>query len=282
MAARNLEPHPFISSSNSMPRRRRRCRRLTRFEKILLAAVAILATALALVLFPGPHDRVGFAGSGDDSADDTLGSAVQTPVPQSTTSTLPAGRLGGRTIIVDAGHGGSDRGCTGDSGRVEKEVNLEIAQRLREHLEHEGVSVIMTRETDDALAPTKEADMAQRVRIIEESDADAFISIHQNQFPEDSTVAGPQVFYAYQGTEGKKLATAIQETLNAHLEPASPRMALDVPYDLLQPGDQPSCTVECGFFSNPDEEELLQTAEYQERLADAIVDGICLYFGRCE
>ena len=93
-------------------------------------------------------------------------------------------------------------------------------------------------------------------------------------------MSGPQVFYAYQGTLGKKLAVAIQDVLNATLDVASPRMALNVPYDLLTPGTQASCTVECGFFSNPEEEALLQTPEYQDRLVEAIVHGVKLYFKR--
>lgn len=188
--------------------------------------------------------------------------------------------LTGKKIIIDAGHGGFDVGCTGVDGREEKEVNLEIAQRLQQKLQGEGVMTIMTRTTDDALAPSKEEDMDLRKKIITDSNADAFVSIHQNMFEEDSSKAGPQVFYAYHGTAGKNLALAVQDMLNYTLDVAEPRMALDVPYDVLIPGSQPSCTVECGFFSNPEEEAKLQTEEYQKELVDAIVDGIKLYYKR--
>lgn len=256
-------------------------RRLTRFEKILLVCAAGLGVALIFAI-----SAIGAA-----PAEAEASGAVQTVTPTKDAEASPAATvdlnvagvsLAGKRIIVDAGHGGSDAGCTGVDGRLEKEVNLEIAERLKSALEAEGVEVIMTRETDDAIAPTKEEDMAERVRIIETSNADAFVSIHQNEYEGDDarTMTGPQVFYAYQGTKGKKLAVAIQDMLNGTLEVDSPRMALDVPYDLLKPGTQPSCTVECGFFSNPEEEQLLQTEEYQEQLAGIITDGIKLYFKR--
>ena len=187
--------------------------------------------------------------------------------------------ISGKTVIVDAGHGGDDVGCIGaTSGRYEKEVNLEIAKRLQALLSQNGAVVIMTRTDDDMIAEDKEADMQERERIIRESGADLFISIHQNEF-ENETAAGPQVFYVEQGSEGKKLATAIQQTMNIELDipEDTARMALPVAYRLLKVGAQPSCTVECGFFSNPEEEALLQTAAYQNRVAQAILDGVRLY-----
>lgn len=190
--------------------------------------------------------------------------------------------LAGKKIIIDAGHGGFDVGCTGVDGRLEKEVNLEIAQKLQDRLQAEGVLTIMTRTTDDALAPSKEEDMDLRKKIITDSNADAFVSIHQNMYEEDASKAGPQVFYAYHGTAGKNLALAVQDMLNYKLEIAEPRMALDVPYDVLIPGSQPSCTVECGFFSNPEEEAKLQTEEYQNEIVDAIMDGVKLYYKRAD
>lgn len=188
--------------------------------------------------------------------------------------------LTGRKVIIDAGHGGFDAGCTGVDGRLEKEVNLEIAQRVQQKLADEGALTIMTRTTDDALAASKEEDMDLRKRIITDSNADAFVSIHQNMYEEDPSKTGPQVFFAYHGTAGKTLALAVQDMLNYKLQIAEPRMALDVAYDVLIPGSQPSCTVECGFFSNPEEEAKLQTPEYQDELADGIVDGIKLYYKR--
>lgn len=251
-------------------------RRLTRFEKILILTIAGLAvtlTTVLIVLHPGSPTPESDGAREEPASEDT------SPTPEPTVDLDVSGvSLSGRKIIVDAGHGGSDKGCTGVDGRLEKEVNLEIAQKVQARLEKEGVEVVMTRETDDAIAPTKEEDMALREQIILTENADAFLSIHQNEYADDSSMSGPQVFYAFQGTQGKKLAVAIQTMLNSNLDLASPRMALNVPYDLLIPGTQPSCTVECGFFSNPEEEALLQTEDYQNKLAGLIVDGIKLYF----
>lgn len=254
-------------------------RRLTRFEKILLGCIACLSAVIVIVLIQ--LNQAPAAEAEDMPMPEE--SAPSEPTPTATIDLNVTGvSLQGKRIIVDAGHGGDDAGCTGVDGRLEKEVNLEIAQRLRDVLEAEGVEVIMTRETDAAIGPTKKEDMDERVRIIETSNADAFISIHQNEYEGDEarTMSGPQVFYAYHGTKGKKLAVAIQDMLNGTLDIDNPRMALDVPYDLLKPGTQPSCTVECGFFSNPEEEALLQTPEHQQKLAEAISDGIKLYFKR--
>lgn len=252
-------------------------RRLTRFEVILICVAACLGVVLIVVL---AGQNMPPAETEEETKPST---APAEPTAEPTVDIDVTGvSLEGKRIIVDAGHGGSDAGCTGVDGRLEKEVNLEIARRLEAELTENGVEVIMTRETDDAIAPTKEEDMAKRINIIETSNADAFISIHQNEYEGDEAEAmsGPQVFYAYQGTEGKKLAVAIQDVLNETLDVSSPRMALDVPYDVLKPGTQPSSLVECGFFSNPEEEALLQTPEHQDRLAEAITHGIKLYFKR--
>lgn len=188
--------------------------------------------------------------------------------------------LDGKKIIVDAGHGGSDVGCIGvETGRYEKEVNLEIAQKLERLLVDNGAEVIMTRTTDDAIAQTKEEDMAQREQIIKTSNADMFVSIHQNEF-ENKEAKGPQVFFVAQGSVGKRLAVAIQERMNGRLDPDGERIALPVAYRLLKVGSQPSCIVECGFFSNPQEEKLLQEDEYQQKVANTILDGIKLYVKR--
>ncbi len=186
--------------------------------------------------------------------------------------------LENNVIIIDAGHGGFDDGTTGVStGRAEKEVNLEIAYKLKEELETEGFEIVMTRETDDAIAETKEEDMAKREQIILDTVPYLFISIHQNFYEGGESAYGPQVFYAYQGTESKKMATSIQEELNTQLQIADPRMALDEPYQLLKVGGNMSVLIECGFFSNPEEEQKLQTDEYQDMIVEATVDGIANY-----
>jgi N-acetylmuramoyl-L-alanine amidase len=193
--------------------------------------------------------------------------------------------LSGYKIVVDPGHGDSDVGTIGVStGRYEKEVNLEISLRLKNALEQAGATVIMTRESDEPiaaedetdLAKRKEADMQERERIIEQANADMYLGIHQNSF-ESAEAAGPQVFYYTGSPEGEKLASCLQNALNEILEPQEPRTVNCGRYRLLKPGNQPSVTIECGFFTNPEEEQKLQTEEYQNRIVEGILKGIYNY-----
>ena len=114
-------------------------------------------------------------------------------------------------VVVDPGHGDTDVGTIGVStGRYEKEVNLEIGLKLKAALEQEGVTVVMTRESDDPVAAAeetdigkrKEADMQKREQIIRDADADMYIGVHQNSF-ENADACGPQIFYYTDSGEGK-------------------------------------------------------------------------------
>ncbi|MDL2236858.1 N-acetylmuramoyl-L-alanine amidase [Christensenellaceae bacterium OttesenSCG-928-K19] len=201
----------------------------------------------------------------------------------------PAGgdikELAGITVIVDPGHGDTDVGTIGVStGRYEKDVNLEISLKLKEALEQKGVNVVMTRQDDNPLGPAdeqdvgerKEADMQKREEIIESANAQLLISIHQNRF-EDESVAGPQVFYLRNEADGREygvqFAHSLQQAINEDLAIENPRKINHGNWRLLKKGNQPSAIVECGFFSNPKEEALLQTEEYQNKLVAAIVRG---------
>ncbi len=191
--------------------------------------------------------------------------------------------LEGKKIILDPGHGrGVSGGTTGVStGAAECDTNLAIAQKLKALLEGQGAAVVMTREAADALNTNWELDMQAREQIILAENADMFVSIHQNEIPGNPEASGPQVFYHKQGSVGKRLAVAIQEMMNAQLEPEQARMALDnEKLRILKTGTQPSCIVECGFMSNAEEDELLQTDEYQQKVAQSICDGVKLYVKR--
>ena len=189
-------------------------------------------------------------------------------------------------IIIDAGHGDTDVGTKGVStGRLEKEVNLEIALKLRTVLEQEGYTVIMTRESDEPIAAANEpdakkrkaADMKKREEIIRTANADAFVSIHQNFFEKGSGAAGPRVFCRDREAAGYELAKYVQAALNEQLSIQNPRDVNTGDYQLLRPGSQASVIVECGFFSNPEEEQKLQKDDYQQKLAQAVASGIGQY-----
>jgi N-acetylmuramoyl-L-alanine amidase len=184
-----------------------------------------------------------------------------------------------KIIVIDAGHGGFDPGAVSDSGTREDEINLKIANKLRRHLKDQGAKVVMTRKTDGALGKNKREDMKKRVEIIKNSNADIVISIHLNKF-QQSKYYGAQTFYMAGSQEGQKLAQCIQTKLIDILDRGNTRQIKAVS-DLLilKAGQAPSVVVECGFLSNPQEERLLKTDEYQEQVAWAIYCGIVDYFG---
>ncbi len=184
-----------------------------------------------------------------------------------------------KIIVIDAGHGGFDPGAVSDSGTREDEINLKIANKLRKHLKDQGAKVVMTRKIDGALGKNKREDMKKRVEIIKNSNADIVISIHLNKF-QQSKYYGAQTFYMAGSQEGQKLAQCIQTKLIDILDRGNTRQIKAVS-DLLilKAGQAPSVVVECGFLSNPQEERLLKTDEYQEQVAWAIYCGIVDYFG---
>lgn len=188
----------------------------------------------------------------------------------------------GFIIVIDAGHGGADPGKVGVNGTLEKDINLEIALALQEALEEEGMTVVLTRHNDSGLydensSNKKMQDMRGRLAIIEESNADLVVSIHQNSFS-DSSVCGPQVFYYETSEKGAEAAKLMQDALNTELEIARPRVQKgNDNYFLLTKCSKVMIIAECGFLSNPEEEALLNDEDYQERIVEALKQGICEY-----
>ncbi len=189
-----------------------------------------------------------------------------------------------KIVVIDAGHGGADPGKIGVNDALEKDINLSIALKLKEVLEEKGITVVLTREGEDGLyqeddANKKRADMAKRCEIIAESGCSIAVSIHQNSYHEEA-VSGPQVFYYTGSVEGQKLATVIQEELIVQLSPAKERSAkANDSYYLLKKAVCPIVIVESGFLSNWNEAGLLVTDEYQEKIAQAIADGVEKFLG---
>lgn len=185
-------------------------------------------------------------------------------------------------IVVDAGHGGNDPGKIGIHDEKEKELNLQIAKKLKKLLEKEGYQVVLTRDSDEGLysdtAKNKKVeDMKKRCEIIDEANPIFTISIHQNSYPEEY-VKGAQVFYYGQSQEGKKLAEALQASLIEHLDKENHRSAKDnESYYLLKKTKSPTVIVECGFLSNSEEASLLSDSEYQQKVAAAISEGVQKY-----
>ncbi|MDO4274941.1 MAG: N-acetylmuramoyl-L-alanine amidase [Eubacteriales bacterium] len=189
-----------------------------------------------------------------------------------------------KVIVVDAGHGGSDPGMVGVGGLEEKGINLAIAEKLKTILEEKGFTVVMTREEDTGLYDEnvqnkKAQDLQKRISIISEAKPLLSVSIHQNSY-EDPSVYGPQVFYYSDSPEGETLAKTLQEKLNTGLSVDHPRVAKgNTSYYLLKRSPGILNIVECGFLTNANEAQLLQTEEYQQKVAQAVAEGICEYLG---
>ena len=230
--------------------------------------LATMAAAL-LVLFGGLMTVAALRRNVTDASSPV---PVATPVP---------GPLAGFTVLVDAGHGGYDGGARcRDSGVWEKEMNLAVARQVERTLVSRGARVVMTRRedvdlcTDDRPAnlTKKRQDMLGRIALAQENDVDMVLSIHMNEYRARSE-SGPQVFYRAGSNGGRLLAGCIQEALITRLQPKKQRTAMAGDYFILQL-DAPSVLVECGFISNPAEEKLLLDAGYQEKIAQAIADGV--------
>lgn len=188
----------------------------------------------------------------------------------------------GITIIVDAGHGGRDPGKIGVNDALEKDINLQIALKLKKHLEDSNYNVIMTREDDRGLysegdGNKKATDLQKRVEIINNSDAVLAISIHQNSFTQESS-KGAQVFYYTSSEKSERFANIMQEQIKESLQDGNTRQAkANESYYMLKKTRCPIIIVECGFLSNYKEAELLITQDYQEKMAEAICLGLNTY-----
>jgi N-acetylmuramoyl-L-alanine amidase len=182
-----------------------------------------------------------------------------------------------KVILIDPGHGGWDPGMVEDT-TLEKDVNLQIAQKLQGFLEQAGSYVLMTRVTDEALGDRKTFDLKTRGSLANHSKADLLVSIHQNSFPQ-AKISGAQVFYHGQSEPSRLLAEAVQAEIKNFVDPGNHRAAKpDQQYYILKETAIPSIIVECGFLSNPTEKASLTSDEYQDRVAWAIYKGIVEYY----
>ena len=192
-----------------------------------------------------------------------------------------SGAMIGKTVIIDAGHGGFDPGAIGLSGTKEKNINLAVSRRLADYLRQSGATVIETRTEDKALADTKKADMAERVQIANNNEADVFISIQANYLPQHQ-YSGAQTFYHKNSTEGKALAETIQQAIIDNVGNTDRKaMSIDNIY-VVKSLEIPSIIAEVGFLSNDEEEQLLNDEEYQNKMAYAIYVGIIEYYNGAE
>lgn len=178
-------------------------------------------------------------------------------------------------VILDAGHGGIDVGKTGVNGEKEKDINLEISKKIKKFLSDSNVTVKMTREGDERLADSQREDLKARTDIMN-GGALLAVSIHQNSY-RDPAVSGAQVFYYTDSEEGRTAAGMIQAELNALAPDNEKEIRANDSYYILKNTRIPTVIVECGFLSSYTEAEKLADDEYQNRIAEAVSEGILQY-----
>lgn len=191
------------------------------------------------------------------------------------TDTVPSRNY---TVVIDAGHGGTDPGSLGYKTKVhEAELNLKLSKMLKTKLEGAGINVVMTRETEKAMIEGsgklwKKKDMQARKELIKNVRPNMVISLHQNSYTNHS-LRGAQVFYDKTSDISKHIADFIQEEFKENLD-KSIKATSPGDYFMLKCTSAPSVIVECGFLSNEAEEKLLLNEEYQTKIIDCIYKGI--------
>ncbi len=190
-------------------------------------------------------------------------------------------------VIVDAGHGGFDGGAVAKDGTVEKDINLSIANYLRNFLVSNGAKVVMTRNSDMAtddvetktIATRKKSDLKNRVNLMKEYPDAIYVSIHLNKFT-TSAANGAQVFYSQNAKGSKELGESIQKSIKTKLQSYNQRVikkGTGSTY-ILKNATIPTVIAECGFISNHQELEKLKDKSYQRKMAFCIYCGINDYY----
>ncbi len=225
------------------------------------------------------------------------------PKPNQTRGSTPSLTPGNFQIVLDAGHGGWDLGTVGKKGLLEKDLVLDIVQRLGKLIETKlGAQVVYTRQDDSYLALEKRAEIANIAR------ADLFLSVHAN-YSDLSTARGVETYYTttYSSIKARtdddsaalknvnwtgvdirekvmdshRLAADIQQSLYGGLAARNPdlrnRGVKEAQYVVLTGTQMPAVLAEVSFVSSPSDEDKLQSSEYRQQIAESLYKGVARY-----
>ena len=232
---------------------------------------------------------------------------IEAPLQRVAVAAFP---LSVRRVVIDAGHGGKDAGAT-RMDVIEKDVTLDIGERLRRKLQDSGFEAIVTR-SEDRTIPLRE-----RAQIANESRADIFVSIHVNSIVKFTSSRGIETYYLgptndpsltklaaaenigsgysladlrklldgvyadARRDESHQLATVVQQHLYTRLRASDPKLEnwgiKRAPFVVLVATDMPAILAEVGCLSNPKEVKMLTSETYRQEIADALFDGIHAY-----
>jgi N-acetylmuramoyl-L-alanine amidase len=220
---------------------------------------------------------------------------------------LPVPSTGVRTVVIDPGHGGDESGAHGGRGTIEKDITLSVARRLRTLIESRlGLRVFVTRDGDQTMS------LDDRSAYANSQKADVFVSIHANAAVRPG-LKGAEVYYlsidraaaearrmaessdaqlptlgggtrtidligwetaqARYLEQSNALATFVEQALRGRVE-MSPRAVQQAPFRVLVGANMPAVLVEIGYLSNPDQEQKLASSNYQDTVAQALLDAI--------
>lgn len=218
---------------------------------------------------PGAPDQIPPPETAPEEVVEQPSEREPTPAPASTAGPSAASPLAGRTIVLDAGHGGPDPGARGVSGRTRESYNtLFVALDAKAMLERAGARVIMTRSDDRYITLAGRADIANR------AGADIFISIHNDWNPNPS-LRGVTTYYFHD--RSRHLAETMQSSLVRTLG-ARDVGVLRRSFQVVRDTTMPAVLLELGFLSNWHDEQLLADPAYRYRAAQAIYNGVVNYF----
>lgn len=186
----------------------------------------------------------------------------------------------GKIIVLDPGHGGSDAGAIGPSGVTEKYVSLMVSLKAQELLTASGYQVVMTRTTDIDVAAPGVADSTELQARVDKAPPNAalFISVHCNAFS-NGKANGMETYHAPTAVKGQRLAKLLNEELE-RLGGLSNRGVKAARFYVMTHSQCPASLIELGFITNPREEQLLASDDYQQKLAQAITNAVNRYFSQ--
>ena len=186
----------------------------------------------------------------------------------------------GKIIVLDPGHGGSDAGAIGPSGVTEKSVSLAVSLKAEELLTASGYQVVMTRTTDVDVAAPGVSDATELQARVDKAppNADLFISVHCNAFSNGSA-NGVETYHAPTAVKGERLARLLNEEL-LKLGGLNNRGVKAARFYVMTHSKCPASLIELGFITNPREEKLLASNDYQQKLAQAITNAVNRYFNQ--
>jgi N-acetylmuramoyl-L-alanine amidase len=250
---------------------------------------------------------------------ESLAAPTPTPGPPAPAAEPPAANplpaTGVRTVVIDPGHGGDELGAQGPRGTLEKEITLSVSRRLRTLIESRlGLRVFLTRDDDRTMS------LDDRSAYANSQKADVFISIHANAAVRPA-MKGAEVYYltidradaearrlaessdaqlptlgggtrtidlilwetaqARYLEQSNALANFVEQALRSRVE-MSPRAVQQAPFRVLVGANMPAVLVEIGYLSNPDQEQQLTSGNYQDQIAQALLDAITRFRAHVE